>query len=248
MNNNNISKNTTSFLRKVKDELSKNANTKTKETFSRFFKHEVQCYGVKAPIVRKIAKEHFNELKAFDKEVIFALCEELFRSKLCEEAWVAANWLDWISHAFVPQDMRTFERWIDLYIDDWAKCDTLCNHAIGSFLMNHPSIVSSLKQWAFSSNPFVRRAAAVSLILPARKGLFLDEIFEISDILLIDRDDLVQKGYGWMLKEASRKNSQEVFSYIMQKREIMPRTAFRYALEKMEPELRKKAMERTKKI
>jgi len=40
----------------------------------------------------------------------------------------------------------------------------------------------------------------------ARKGMFLKEVFEISDILLMDRDDMVQKGYGWLLKEASKKH------------------------------------------
>ncbi len=237
-----------SLLRTIKDTLSKNADTKTKESFPRFFKHTVSFYGVKVPVVRKIAKEHFKEIKVLGKEAIFSLCEELFCSKLCEEAWIAANWLDWISHTFVPEDMTRFERWIDRYIDDWAKCDMLCTHAIGSFLMNYPSLVSLLKQWAFSPNLFVRRAAAVSLILPARKGLFLEAVFELSDILLLDQEDLVQKGYGWMLKEASRKHSEEVFSYLMQKKEIMPRTAFRYALEKMDPELRKKAMERARSV
>jgi 3-methyladenine DNA glycosylase AlkD len=241
---NKTTKETASLLRTIKKELSKKADAKTKETFLRFFKHDVNCYGVKNPLIRKIAKEQFKRVKALEKEEIFSLCEELFRSRLSEEAFIAAYWLDWISHSLVPGDMKTLERWIDQYIDDWAKCDTLCNHAIGSFLMDHPSLVSALKQWAFSSNLFVRRAAAVSLILPARKGLFLKEVFEISDILLLDKEDLVQKGYGWMLKEASRTNSQEVFSYLMKKKTTMPRTAFRYALEKMTPELRAIAMKR----
>jgi len=49
-----------------------------------------------------------------------------------------------------------------------------------------------------------RRDAAVTLILPARKGNFLSEVFEISDLLLKDQDYLVQKGYSWMLKETSK--------------------------------------------
>ena len=68
-----------------------------------------------------------------------------------------------------------------------------------------PNQVSTLKKWAKSKNMWMRRAAAVSLIIPAKKGLFLKDIFEIADILMMDKEDLVQKGYGWMLKEASRK-------------------------------------------
>jgi 3-methyladenine DNA glycosylase AlkD len=84
----------------------------------------------------------------------------------------------------------------------------------------------------------------VTLILPARKGKFLEDILEISDLLLKDEDDLVQKGYGWMLKEASKRHQKEVYEYIMRRKDEMPRTALRYALEKMPENLRKKAMER----
>ena len=89
-----------------------------------------------------------------------------------------------------------------------------------------------------------RRASAVSLIIPARKGLYLDTIFEIADSLLPDKDDLVQKGYGWMLKAASELHQQEVFDYVMKKKSIMPRTSLRYAIEKMPENLKILAMEK----
>jgi 3-methyladenine DNA glycosylase AlkD len=84
----------------------------------------------------------------------------------------------------------------------------------------------------------------VTLILPARKGLFLKEVFEISDSLLTDKDDMVQKGYGWRLMEASKKHHAEVFDYLMKWKAKMPRTALRYAIEKMPVEMRQKAMEK----
>ncbi len=88
----------------------------------------------------------------------------------------------------------------------------------------------------------MRRASAVSLIIPARKGKFMQEIFEIADALLLDEDDLVQKGYGWMLKAASQAHQEQVFNYVIKKKSIMPRTALRYAIEKMPKELKTKAM------
>jgi len=90
----------------------------------------------------------------------------------------------------------------------------------------------------------VRRAAAVTLILPARKGLFLHEVFAICTSLLTDPDDLVQKGYGWLLKEASRRHPKEVFAFVMRHKKTMPRTALRYALEKMPEPFRRQAMEK----
>jgi len=90
----------------------------------------------------------------------------------------------------------------------------------------------------------MKRASSVSLIIPARKGLFLKEIFQIAENLISDKDDMVQKGYGWMLKAASQAHQKEVIDYVMTKKTTMPRTAFRYAIEKMPPELRTKAMEK----
>jgi len=91
----------------------------------------------------------------------------------------------------------------------------------------------------------MRRAAAVSLIVPAKHGKYLNESLEIASLLLSDSDDMVQKGYGWLLKEASRKHTGEVFAYVMKKKRAMPRTALRYAIELMPEDLRAEAMKKT---
>jgi 3-methyladenine DNA glycosylase AlkD len=145
---------------------------------------------------------------------------------------------------FEPSDLELFSRWIESYVDDWAKCDTLCNHTVGGFIEKYPESVSELKRWAKSKNRWLRRAAAVSLIIPAKQGNFLPDVFEISDILLSDEDDMVQKGYGWLLKEASRKHQKEVLDYVLKNRKTMPRTALRYAVELMPKELKAEAMKR----
>ena len=85
----------------------------------------------------------------------------------------------------------------------------------------------------------------MTLIVPAKKGKFLNDILEIADLFLCDKDDLVQKGYGWMLKAASQAHEREIFEYVMKNGNFMPRTALRYAIEKMSKELKRRAMERT---
>lgn len=143
-----------------------------------------------------------------------------------------------------PQDLFLFRRWIEKYVDNWAKCDGFCNHSIGSFVEKYPESVQELKNWTKSKNRWLKRAAAVSLIIPAKRGEFLVDIFEIAGQLMLDKDDMVQKGYGWLLKEASRLHQKEVFDYVVSKRKIMPRTALRYAIELMPQELRSMAMKK----
>lgn len=233
------------ILAAARAELERNMDEKTRDGARRFFKEEVKFYGVKSAVVQRIAKKYYREIKGRPKEEVFALCEALFRSGYGEEAFIASEWAYSRREDYRPEDFARFARWVKDYVDNWAKCDTLCNHAVGAFVEMYPEYAVELKRWAKSKNRWERRAAAVTLILPARKGLFLKEALEIADILLMDADDLVQKGYGWLLKEASKARLAEVFAFIMERKDRMPRTALRYALEKTPEDMRKKAMART---
>lgn len=231
-------------LSAIRRELKQQADTKTKGSFQSFFKEKVTFYGVKTPIVNKIARKYFLEIKRLSKQEIFALCEELLKSDYGEEAFIAFDWAYRLRDKFEPGDFIIFEGWLNKYVNNWAKCDTLCNHTIGAFIERYPHYIKNLKRLAKSDNRWLKRAATVTLILPARQGKFLEDVFEIADILLCDKDDLVQKGYGWMLKETSRRHQKEVLDYVMRNKETIPRTALRYAIEKMPQDLRRLAMAR----
>jgi 3-methyladenine DNA glycosylase AlkD len=231
-----------SIIRQLRRELKANADSHTKATGQTFFKEEVKLYGVKTSVVAKIAKRYFVQIGEMDKDGVFELCEQLWQSGYLEESFVACQWAYGLRGRFTPGDFRVLARWVKQYVTNWASCDTLCNHTIAAFLEVYPKHLADLRKWAISKNRWVRRASAVTLIIPARNGLFLDDVFEIADILLLDSDDLVQKGYGWMLKAASQSHQKAVFEYVMRNRRNMPRTAFRYAIEKMPAAMRQKAM------
>jgi 3-methyladenine DNA glycosylase AlkD len=231
-------------IRTIREELAANRDEATSESFQRFFKEEVKYYGVKTGTVTKIAKKYWKEVQSREKEEIFSLCEELYRSGYTEEAFVVSAWVPELADRFEPGDISVFRHWIDTYITNWAACDSFCNHAVGDFIGKYPGSVAELKRWTRSKNRWMRRAASVSLIVPAKRGKYLADVLEIADLLLTDQDDMVQKGYGWMLKEASRLHQQEVFAYVMRNKKSMPRTALRYAIELMPKELKAEAMKK----
>lgn len=235
---------TAAIINEIRAELSTLADPAGQAQQQRFFKEAVKGYGIKSGEMHKISKRYFIQIKQLPKSEIFALCETLWQSGYNEEMVIACNWADYLNQSYIAADMATFERWVDLYVSNWAACDTLCNHPVGTLVTMYPALVQNLKTWAKASNRWKRRAAAVSLIIPARNGLFLPDIFAIADILLADTDDLVQKGYGWMLKAASEAHLQDVFAFVLARKDQMPRTALRYAIEKMPPEMRKQAMAR----
>lgn len=230
------------IIETVQQALIENIDEKTRDNAQNFFKEKILYHGVKVPLVNKISKELFTSIKELPKNEIFSLCEALWESGLFGGIILACNWSYYIHTQYQPEDFTVFEKWVNSYVNNWASCDTLCNHTVGTFLEMYPDYISRLKEWARSDNRWTKRAAAVTLIIPARKGMFLQDIFEIADILLCDPDDLVQKGYGWMLKAASEAHQEEVFDYVMSKKATMPRTSLRYAIEKMPKELKVQAM------
>lgn len=230
------------IVENIRKELKKNSDSKLKESSKRFFKEEIKVYGIKTSKVTEISKKYYLEIKELKKENIFEICEELLKSDYCEEAFIVSYWLPKEIKKFEKKDIKLFKQWIEKYINNWAKCDSFCNHTIGDMITKYPELAEEVKSWSKSKNNWMKRASAVSFIVPARKGNYLKEAFEISNTLLLDKEDLVQKGYGWLLKEASRKHQKDVLNYIIKNKKVMPRTALRYAIELMPEELRKKAM------
>jgi 3-methyladenine DNA glycosylase AlkD len=235
------------YLARIRGDLQSAADPAAAESGKRFFKdgEHYQAYGLRSAAVNKIGKRYAAELiKSLSKDEIFELCEALWQSGYQEETGVACVLSAAAAKTAEPEDFDVFARWVERYVRNWAMCDTLCNHTIGDLVTKYPDLAEGLSAWTQSDNRWVKRGAAVTLIVPARRGLFLPLAFRIAQALLLDPDDMVQKGYGWMLKAAAEAHEGEVFDFVMERRAVMPRTALRYAIEKMPQEKRKLAMER----
>jgi len=232
------------IISEIRKELKGKVDLKYKKGFAKYFNDEVKNYGVRTPYVRSIGRKYFKKVKQMPKVDIFILCNELLQSNISEESTIAFQWISNLKKQYESRDFVLFERWLNKYVNNWAKCDDFCTHALGNFLLQFPEFLPRIKEvWAVSKNRWVRRGAAVILIPVVKKDKsFLKDVFEISDILLLDKDDLVQKGYGWLLKEAGNKYQKEVFDYVMKHKNYMPRTSLRYVIEKMPPALKKQAM------
>ena len=234
------------IISRLRQELQVNATPEKQSSGKKLFKENerVKLHGLNFSIVTKIGKKYLAEIREakLNKEEVYALCDELWQSGYLEEIVVSCMWSEAQSKNYQPDDFKVFADWVENYVTNWAACDTLCNHTVGTLLTMYPNLADHLLDWAKSSNRWVKRASAVSLIIPAKRGLFFGHVIVIADMLLTDTDDMVQKGYGWLLKAASAMYEQEVFDYVMKNKSVMPRTALRYAIEKMPPERRKLAM------
>ncbi len=230
----------------ITKELKANVDLKYKQGSEKYFKEEIRILGVRTPVVRQIGKKYFPKInpQAGGKKEIFSLCEELLNLDKNEYSTIAFQWAHNLEKDYQPSDFKTFENWLKKYVDNWAKCDDFCTHSFGSLIYQYPELLPKVFVWTNSKNRWLRRASAVTLIHHCHKKdkTVLKNIFQTAEKLLLDEDDLVQKSYGWMLKESSNNWQPEVFEFVMKHKNNMPRTALRYAVEKMPKDLKTKAM------
>ncbi len=210
----------------------------------KYIKEGIKLYGVRSHHVRRISAGYFSDVRPRKKQEIFNLCEKFLKSGMSEERTIAFDWVYRVKDQYEKGDFTLFESWLKNYVTNWPACDDFCCHTFGYFIFAFPEFFTRIKTWAKSRNRWLRRASAVVLIYSLRRKKMLSQAFEIADMLLMDQDDLVQKGYGWMLKEASNQYPIKVFTYVMRYKDRMPRTALRYAIEKLSPRMKKQAMRR----
>ena len=90
---------------------------------------------------------------------------------------------------------------------------------------------------------------------PGSKNAYSWTILLKLPIFCCSKDDLVQKGYGWMLKAANMsepsakgdetiqaKHLDTVFNFVVKNKSAMTHTALHYAIEKMSADLKAKTM------
>jgi len=229
------------LIENIRQELLQNIDKKYQMVSKTFFKEETNSLGVRIPIVRKISTKYYLEIKNLNKRDIWNICEALLQ-KEDELKFIAFDWAFRQKDNFAKNDFTIFEKWLKKYVSNWATCDDFCCHTLGFIIFKYPELVTQTEEWSHSENRWLRRASAVVLIYSLRRDSLLKEAFQTADILLEDSDDLVRKGYGWMLKEATRTQEIKIFKYVIKNKNKMPRTALRYAIEKMPIRIKKEAM------
>lgn len=230
------------LLKDIQNKLSQISDFEFAISSQHFFKNPVRMRGIRTPKVYDLARNYFKQIDSMNKSDVLKLCNDLMATDIQEDFLIAYKFLMRIKDKLIFDDFVYLQALVLKYVNTWVKTDTYCNHIIGNFMERFPGIIPEIKKWAKSSNLWVRRASAVSFILLVRHGKFIDDVFEIADILLLDSEDIVQKGYGWALKVVGMNQPERVYDFVMARVDKMPRTAYRYAIEKLSSDMRKKAM------
>src|SRR3954470_8780277 len=158
-----------------------------------FFKEEIKSHGwYTAALRREVRRWRREILRDQDFKFLTGVADQLFSGAVLEEKIAGVFLLETLDAQCGHREFRMFESWLDR-ISSWADHDALVHYLIGPMVAAKPARVKCVFRWARSSDRWHRRAACVSLIRGARAKMFFPEIVRLSDSLVGDQDDMVQK-------------------------------------------------------
>ena len=223
--------------------LAKQGSVQAARFASRFFKTGAGEYGegdrflgVNMPAVRRLARD------IGEAGIEVAL-------PLLKSGWHEARTLALVLlvNAFQKGDPRVRKAIYRLYlrharhIDNWDLVDISAPHIVGGWLADKPTERRRvLTRLAKSSSLWERRIAILATLHNIRQG-DATETLRLARLLLHDKEDLIQKAVGWMLREVGKRVGQETEeAFLQQVYREMPRTMLRYAIERFPEPLRKR--------
>ena len=183
--------------------------------------------GVTVPNIREVAKEF--------KDINIDIIEKLIHSPWHEMRMCALLILVNNSKKEVTKD--TFEFYLSQtkYINNWDLVDLSAPQIVGKFLLNKERDI--IYRLAESDLLWDNRIAIVSTLTFIRNN-DLDDTYKLSLKMMNHKHDLVHKAIGWMLREAGKRDAKRLYNFVMEYKNIMPRTMLRYSIEKFDKETR----------
>jgi 3-methyladenine DNA glycosylase AlkD len=188
--------------------------------------------GIRVPEVRKLAKR-CQGLPL--REVL-----QLLRSRFHEERLLA---LLILAGAYPRADESAKNTIYELYlrnlksINNWDLVDVSAPSIVGAYLFDKSK--QPLYRLAKSKNLWERRISVMATFTFIRQNRF-SETLKISKMLLADKEGLIHKAVGWMLREVGNRDLPAEENFLKENYRRMPRTMLRYAIERF-PEKKRKA-------
>src|ERR1700752_283564 len=209
-----------------------------------FFKEEIKSHGWYTADLRRAVRRCRKEiLREHEFYFLVQVADQLFSGAVLEEKVAGIFLLENLTAECGDAEFKLLESWLDR-IGSWADHDGLVHYLIGPMVAAKAARTKSVFRWAKSPDRWHRRAACVALIQGTRQKKFLPQIKKLSDALLNDEDDMVQKGLGWLLRETAKYDAKRAVPYLMRIRGRAPRLVLRTACETLPATVRKRILSR----
>ena len=218
-------------LKEIKEKLQKLGNQKRAEQSGRYFKTGPGEYG-EGDIFLGIPVPELRKLSRAYREIPLEAAEKLLKSPIHEERLLA---LLILVLKYGKSDAGTRKGIYSLYlkntrfINNWDLVDVSAHYIVGPFLMDRSK--KPLYRLAASKSLWERRIAIMATFHYIRQNSY-SETLNIAEILISDKEDLIHKAVGWMLREVGKRDLHTEEEFLKPRYKAMPRTMLRYAIEK----------------
>lgn len=228
------------MVKQLQAEIQQLANPTRAKVLTRFFKtgpgeygHGDVFLGLTVPQSRTLARKY--------QDLLLKDLDRLLKSKIHEERALALIILiNRFSKAGDPTRKKIYDFYLAhiTHINNWDLVDISAPRIVGEYLLDKP--LAPLFKLAASKNIWERRIAILSTFPFVYQGN-PSPTFQISELLLNDKEDLIHKAVGWLLREVGKRISQGTEEGFLKKHyKVMPRTMLRYAIERFPSRLRLK--------
>lgn len=212
------------------------------EEVQHFFKEEVRSRGWYTGELRKFAVRFRRSIaRERGMDFLVQVADNLFSGRILEEKVMAVFLLEKHTKHFGDNEFQLFASWLER-VTSWADHDALAHYLLAPMVAAEPARCREVFLWTNSPNRWRRRAACVALIRGAREQRFFEEIVQLAGELLNDEDDMVQKGLGWLLREAVKADPKRTVPYLMKIRKNAPRLVLRTACETLSGSARRQVL------
>ena len=230
------------IARHIRRVLLDGASAPHTEEVQRFFKDEIRSRGWYTRELRRLSVRFRRTILAESgQEFLVRVADQLFRGEVLEEKIFAVTMLQGIVDSFAKPEFKLFEGWLDR-VNTWADHDALVHYLIGPMVARDDSYLPRPLRWAKSQERWHQRAAAVSLIHSTRQHKHFANIQRIAEMLVPSEDDMVQKGLGWLLREAATFNPEITVKHLMTIRDRAPRLVLRTACETLPEAVKRRVL------
>ena len=218
-------------LRELRKAVKNSANKEKGIFLQGFFKTGPGEYG-EGDIFAGLTVPQSRKIVRANRDLSLKENQELIKSKIHEERLIALLILvEQYSKGSEKERDKIFKFYLKniKHVNNWDLVDLSAPKIIGKHLLDNDK--SMLFEFTGSGNLWKRRIAILATQYFIQKDL-LDYTFQIADKLLYDKEDLIQKAVGWMLREAGKKDIIAQTEFLKSRYKKMPRTMLRYAIEK----------------
>lgn len=232
---------------KLIKELKKSADKTQAKILQRFFKTAEGQYGagdiflgIRGPVIHKISKQYID----LDLKDISVLLKDKIHELRTVALFILVEKYQKTSDRKLKKEIVDFYLKHAKYINNWDLVDLSVYKILGDYLILDKNKIETLDKLAESKNLWQRRMAMISTYAFIRAGS-AEETLRMAKKLLKDEHDLMHKAVGWMLREAGKRIDEKILTDFLDKyAPDMPRTALRYAIERLEPKKREKYLKK----